>query len=285
MIVTCESCGTKFKVDTSKITKKRARVRCSKCKQVFTIEIEKDEKALEREGEKVIVLDDSMEENIARISPREFEEDVEEKALEDVRRSRRTYDRTEKKPSLSRTKLGLLLIPAIIIVVALFFYYWGANIGKKVESKDKKVTSSKPLVSILPQSEAYFIENAQAGHMLVVQGEVINNSSFPVSFVLLEGKLISTNGKVVLNQRFYAGNIMSKEELAQLPVDKIQSKMMVREGDNLSNVHIKPGSKVPFMVVFYNMPPIDELSDYAIEFVSAEAEKPSSAGSEGVKNK
>jgi len=35
------------------------------------------------------------------------------------------------------------------------------------------------------------------------------------------------------------------------------------------------------MVVFYNLPPIDELSDYKVEFVSAEIEKPSALPATG----
>jgi hypothetical protein len=134
---------------------------------------------------------------------------------------------------------------------------------------------TKATVQLNPQTQAFFIENVQVGQILVVQGEVTNNSNTNISFVLLEGKVIGTNGKPLLSQRFYAGNLMTKEELAQLTVDKIQERMMRREGSNLSNVRIKPGDKVPFMVVFYNLPPIDELSDYTVEFVSAEPEKPS----------
>jgi predicted Zn finger-like uncharacterized protein len=37
MIVECEKCGGKFKLDDSKITEKGIKVRCSKCKHVFTV--------------------------------------------------------------------------------------------------------------------------------------------------------------------------------------------------------------------------------------------------------
>jgi predicted Zn finger-like uncharacterized protein len=37
MIVECEKCGGKFKLDDSKVTEKGIKVRCSKCKHVFTV--------------------------------------------------------------------------------------------------------------------------------------------------------------------------------------------------------------------------------------------------------
>jgi len=37
MIVECESCHAKFKLDDSRITEKGIKVRCSKCKHVFTV--------------------------------------------------------------------------------------------------------------------------------------------------------------------------------------------------------------------------------------------------------
>ncbi len=276
MIVTCESCGTKFKVDETKFKKPVNKVRCSKCKHVFTIKVETSP-----EDETVILdpgVDSSPSEEPARktIDREPEEEGMEEPASHISEKPPRTrtprYTRTTPgKPPVSRSKVFTLMALPVLLIAVGFAYYFFANPTKKaIKHKAKEI----PPVSISQKTEAFFIENVHAGQMLVVQGEVINKGSYPISFVMLEGKVYGPNKKVAISQRFYAGNILTKEELAQLPITEIQARMLHREGDNLSNVHIKPGNKVPFMVVFYNLPPIEELTDYGIEYVNAEVERP-----------
>ena len=38
MVITCESCGARFRLDSSKLSKPRNKVRCSKCKNIFLVE-------------------------------------------------------------------------------------------------------------------------------------------------------------------------------------------------------------------------------------------------------
>jgi len=67
MIITCESCGTKFKIDPSKVgNKDTIRVRCSRCRHVFAVNLKSEEEA--KKSEKVIVLDDSLGEEIEKIA-------------------------------------------------------------------------------------------------------------------------------------------------------------------------------------------------------------------------
>lgn len=281
MIVTCESCGTKFKVDTTRVKRDKVKVRCSKCRHVFNLNLAPTEEE-GKKGENVIVLDESFEEDIEKVSGRTgaSSEDFASVSDEDEEEIDQSLNKISRKATPAKSTsfaVKKLVIVGIVIIAILGF------VGYKFFSKQPKTTQpdqpalqpTKATVQLNPQTQAFFIENVQVGQILAVQGEVTNNSNTNISFVLLEGKVIGTNGKPLLSQRFYAGNLMTKEELAQLTVDKIQERMMRREGSNLSNVRIKPGDKVPFMVVFYNLPPIDELSDYTVEFVSAEPEKPS----------
>ncbi len=283
MIVACESCGTKFKVSTEKLKGPVAKVRCSKCKHVFTLNLQGEGSG--PKGEKIIVLD-SFDEDVAKVAAKGFGEaekpgvregTVQQSEEGDGGKVRRHPRPPAKAARVAKKKLLVMVtIPLILVLVAVGGYRYLKGTGDRANSeKSLKKELIKPSVSVLPQTQAYFVENVQGGQMLVVQGEVANEAGTPVSFVLLEGKVIGTNGKVVLTQRFYAGNIMTKEELIHLAIEKIQERMMHREGDNLINVHIKPGEKVPFMVAFYNLPPVDELSDYTIEYVNAETEKPS----------
>ncbi|MEJ5301297.1 MAG: DUF3426 domain-containing protein [Thermodesulforhabdaceae bacterium] len=288
MIVTCESCGTKFKIDPSKIKKDSVKVRCSKCRHVFTIDLSPPQEKVKKD-EKVIVLDDSFGEDIEKITggTRDVQitdylpsEDIEREDVSDqIEAEHPAAEKKARARTSSSFATNKLILVALVVVVLLGVVFY-KFVGKQPKTAPTQEPSSQeslvgPAVKLNQQTQAFFIENVQVGQILVVQGEAVNGGKTPVSFVLLEGKLIGTNGKALMSQRFYAGNLFSKEELAQLTVDKIQERMMRREGDTLSNVRIKPGDKVPFMVIFYNLPPIDELSDYTIEFISAEVEKPS----------
>lgn len=287
MVVTCESCGTKFKIDPSKIQKDTVKVRCSKCRHVFTVDLRSQDIESQKK-EKVIVLDDSFEEDIEKVAGKSIEPEAPlykdhlkkqdeglDEDLEEVS-PKKGKPVPQKTQTIAVNKLLTIGIIILVIVGVILGYKYLSKPSKKPMS-DTTVRAEVASVKINPQTQAFFIENVQVGQILVVQGEVTNTSNSNINFVLLEGKVIGTNGRPLLSQRFYAGNIMKKEELAQLTVDKIQERMMRREGDNLSNVRVKPGDKIPFMVVFYNLPPIDDMSDYTIEFVSAELEKPSTS--------
>ncbi len=127
----------------------------------------------------------------------------------------------------------------------------------------------QPTVSILDSTKAYFLENVHAGQLFVVEGEAVNESSKPVSFILLEGKLYTSNNQVAQNQKSFCGNAMTRDELRQMPIAEIQNRMMNREGKNLSNVHVASGVKIPFMLVFHNLPDLNVLNDYSVEVISA----------------
>ncbi len=143
------------------------------------------------------------------------------------------------------------------------------QIAERKDASISKATTDQPIVTILESAHAYFFENLPGGQIFVVEGEAVNESSQPVSFVLLEGKLYTTRNTVALSQRAYAGNIISQEDLAGLPITEIQDRMMNREGTNLGNVQIPQGGRVPFMIVFHNLPELNTLSDYSVEVVSA----------------
>jgi hypothetical protein len=44
---------------------------------------------------------------------------------------------------------------------------------------------------------------------------------------------------------------------------------MYREGKNMKNVRIPPAGKVPFMLVFHNLPEMSTLSNYSVNVISS----------------
>jgi hypothetical protein len=180
-------------------------------------------------------------------------------------------------PSRSRKKSSLT-VPIILLLAVLclsggvFWYLKSKNSPPMPENAEKTsaVDLKQPAITILDSTQAYFLENSQGGQIFVVEGEVVNESPKPVSFVLLEGKLYTRNNRIAQTQKSFPGNTMSRDELVKMSITDIQNRMMNREGKDLLNVHIPTAKRVPFMLVFHNLPEVDALSDYSVEVISAQ---------------
>jgi hypothetical protein len=143
------------------------------------------------------------------------------------------------------------------------------NSLRVVTGKNPPVAPPKPVVTITDSVQAYYLENVHSGQVLVIEGEILNESSKPVSFVLIEGKLFDSKDTVTQVQRCYAGNPFTRKEVTNLKLSEIEEKMMNREGKNLKNVRIPPAGKAPFMLVFHNLPEVNNLSNYSVNVISS----------------
>jgi len=260
MIVGCELCGTKYRLDPSRIHKDSAKVRCSRCGHTF-----------------VVKKDDLSEAPVpADAAPSGREVDQEETlAYQQPAPKPLRPQATPRKRGAGRLLLGLLLL-AIVLAAAAYYLqstgFWKAAPPEEA-APPAPASAAVPQVSIEENLQAYFLENATVGQIFVVEGKVVNEESRPVSFVLLEGKLYTGDSQPALVQRAYCGNVLSKEELMQMDMADVQNAMMNREGKDLTNVHIPSMGKVPFMIVFHNLPDLDLLKDYSVEVVSAQVDQ------------
>lgn len=259
MIVACESCKTKFRLDPKKLSPSK-KVRCSRCGKIFRVSDPDEENILN------VDLPDEMDFEQEQISRPAAPARTAAAAAAPMAAAR------QKKPFPVRTLLTVL-IPLLVLSAAVFWFITNKDSIMPPASTEKSAKDiSMPAVSIMDSTQAYFLQNSQIGQIFVVEGEINNESQKPVSFVLLEGKLYTKNNQVAQSQRCFAGNPATRAELVQLGVNDIQNRMMNREGKDLLNVHIPPGKKVPFMLVFHNLPELDALSDYSIEVISAKAD-------------
>jgi len=177
----------------------------------------------------------------------------------------------EKKEKWFLKKKVLFAAVAGILMFALFaVVFWpGSSLLFSTGKKSGKEQPAQPIVTIMDSVQAYYLENAHSGQVLVIEGEVLNESSKPVSFVMIEGKLFSNNDTVAQIQRCYVGNTLTRKEIANLKLSEIQDRIMYREGKNMKNVRIPPAGKVPFMLVFHNLPEMSTLSNYSVNVISS----------------
>lgn len=252
MTITCESCNTKFRFDPSRFSGRMRKVRCTRCGHIFMVS-KPDE-------------DEDFLLSSAFSDATDFEEDKSDLPPPVMP----SYPQSANK---NRSKLTLFLFSAIIVLLIGSGIFWVA--GKQFQSLSSGQSNGpggaeQPVLTIAETMQAYFLENSKAGQLFVVEGEVLNETAKPVSFILLEGKLYTSSNNVAQTQKCYSGNIMTRDELKRFSINEIQERMMNREGKNLLNVRILPKNRVPFMLVFHNLPELDALNDYSIEVKSAQ---------------
>jgi len=265
MIVTCESCKTKFRLDPQRLSGSK-KVRCSRCGKVFKVDASDEETFIN------VDLSDDMDFDTDQApDPAPAPRSTAGSAPDSAPR----VPSKAKKPFPMKTLLAVL-IPLLLLGGGLFWFISNKDSIMPPESAPSEKASAKeislPAVSIMDSTQAYFLQNSQIGQVFIVEGEINNESGKPVSFVLLEGKLYTKNNHVAQSQRCFSGNPISRNELLQLGVTEIQNRMMNREGKDLMNVHIPPSKRIPFMLVFHNLPELDALSDYSIEVISAKTD-------------
>lgn len=107
---------------------------------------------------------------------------------------------------------------------------------------------------IIRNTSGAFMKNAEVGEIFVINGEVVNNFTKPRASIQVKGTLFSPNGAAALQKTAYCGNALTKEQLATLPVVKLESAMNNQFGDSLSNLAVQPGKGIPFVIVFTNVP-------------------------------
>lgn len=253
MIVTCDSCKTKFRLDPLRLKGPKSKVRCSQCGSVFTVDQLDDE---------VLIHVDLPDEEEIEESEMAFASSYEAPETPSREAGKRRWMRS--------LVLGLSVL---ILGVVLYWVVHRINFSPSGTGEKKSPQAEMPTLTILDTTQAYFLENPHAGgQIFVVEGEVSNESGKLVSFILMEGKAYKTNNQIAQSQRCYAGNVMSKDELTRLSVNELQDRMMNREGKELMNVRVAPSRRVPFMLVFHNLPELGALGDYSVEVISAKVD-------------
>jgi predicted Zn finger-like uncharacterized protein len=252
MIVECVHCKTKFRFDPEMIKGAKTKVRCSRCRNVFEVT---------KPGE-----------------PEFFPSDF-PKEKPEVKKKARTPSPKLKKGIVpgKRKERGILrnVFIWIFLLAVLGAGIYGMVRGGPAFLKSffaSDASLEKPSVVIADTVHGYFLENEHLGQIFVVEGEALNESDNPISFILVEGEVFNTDNEVARSQQCYAGNPLPREELVGLTAAEIRKRMMNKEGKDLMNVNIPTKKEVPFSIVYHDLPDLERLSDYSVEVVDFETD-------------
>ncbi len=159
----------------------------------------------------------------------------------------------------------LLLLAALLISGAYGTYVLLDSIGINIPFVSNFL---KPEVQDVGNFKIYpfdinnkFVENSKIGKLLVITGKAKNGYSHARSYISITSKLY-TKGKI-LSKTVYCGTILSEPDLLNMDLDAINNRLSNRFGDNKSNVKVKAGAIIPFMLIFAALP--ENLDEFTIE--------------------
>lgn len=183
-----------------------------------------------------------------------------------------SFERESKKSSIGT----LLLI--LILLVFIFFGVYIASLmtGYKIpyisdikipylEQIFKKQGAQVEEIRPVPNQQSVngkFVTNATAGALFVITGSVENPSDLAYSHIEVTGTLIVEDKSEAKRKAVFCGNIIQEEVLKSGNITDINNTLLNKAGQNNTNVNVKPGAMVPFMIVFSDLP--EKLQNFTV---------------------
>lgn len=258
MIIQCDNCQAKFRLDESQVPDQGRKVRCSKCKQVFLVQKPppppEEEIDLELDEEEF----DKMAEEEAPPPPSQPVEEAFEPTVKiDLAEEGLEYEEEEEEepafeapppPPQKRRGLGrpVVIAAGVIVIIAAAAVVLG-RMGKLPFLSGPPEGPTDYLTIDEVSLQGKWEENAQGTRIFVVKGSVENGSKKSRAFIKVNAMLLDRNGKTLKEAWAYCGNIIPKKDLRTKGRDEIQKLMRKRK-------QIAPGARIPFTVVFFDVP-------------------------------
>ena len=152
---------------------------------------------------------------------------------------------------------GVLIAVVALLVISVLGY-----IGYSSFSTAKSATPESGRIGVRGV-KAVFVDNEAAGQLLVISGEALNEFPKPRAALQVKVSVFDATGQSIATKSAYGGNPLTEEQLASLPLDKIEAAMANQFGDSLANMEVAPGKAIPFVVVLANLP--GGAKDFAVQ--------------------
>ncbi len=270
MIVQCPKCPTRYNLDDERISPEGSKVRCTRCGHVFQVSKPSEEPLSEEPTE------DALDEVFNKTSVL-FErpgEGSRKESGEDP--SSEASPHGKKKGRGKQILFWLFLFILILVGVGIGTYYYAPHLldntgtgtftGKQVDSSEQKKDVIIPEIT-LENVRQYFVKNEKIGQVFVLEGKAVNGFKVPKELIKLRVKLFDASDKVIASKEFLCGNVVSYFQLQVLSKAELEAALTAKVGILTNNTHLKPGTGVPFMVVFPDPP--KALNEFALEPIEA----------------
>jgi predicted Zn finger-like uncharacterized protein len=178
---------------------------------------------------------------------------------------------TPHKSSTSKSLLILVLLLLLLCAAGGYFYMMGdgqqliARVMNTLKGEEPAAPVEQRIGLTIAGSS--YVDNRDAGQLLVIQGSATNNFGGARSAITVKGILVDANGKSLQQQTVFCGNYLSEEKLRILKYAQIEEAMNNQFGDSLTNMNVKPGAAIRFTIVFRNLP--QNLANINVEVVDS----------------
>jgi pilus assembly protein FimV len=136
-------------------------------------------------------------------------------------------------------------------------------LSDRLANKPQDTAGNLKIVPLGPSISYEFVDNSKVGELFVILGRVKNDYDHPRSFIKVTGKLYQKDNVLAKTATVYGGNLIAEQELAAMDISVINKRLQNRFGENKSNLKVKSGGVVPFMIVFDKLP--KNLDEYTVE--------------------
>lgn len=178
-------------------------------------------------------------------------------------------------PRFRISPLAIILRSLFILFLAsagamIYFYYRPGIIDTKQLLGDligKTVVKQESGQIRIGSLAASYVTNSQAGELLVIQGEAINEFSSARSAISVRASLLDKSGKILQQRTAFCGNPLSTSALQNLSFAEIEKAMNNQFGELMSNLNVAGGKTIPFTIVFQKFP--KGMSEYSVEVLDS----------------
>jgi pilus assembly protein FimV len=136
-------------------------------------------------------------------------------------------------------------------------------LSDKLNPKEKDVAGNLKIIPLGGTISARFVNDSQGNQRFVIHGKIQNDYDHPRSFIKVTGKIFQKDGKLAKTETVYCGNVLSDSELTGMKIVAVNKRLLNRFGDKQSNLKVKTGKTIPFMIVFDRLP--QNLDEYTVE--------------------
>ncbi|MBS3808934.1 MAG: zinc-ribbon domain-containing protein [Desulfobacterales bacterium] len=164
-----------------------------------------------------------------------------------------------------RGKKLLAVIAAIIVLGVIgggaYFYY--------IQQIAPSTVQDAGNVNMNVSTPDYgFVNNANAGRLLVVTGRVTNRYEHARGNILVRANVLDSGGNRIKRAAAYCGNMFTPNQLKTLDLQSINQRLSRSEGEGGANSRVGPNQSIPFTVVLSDLP--ENMASLKVEVVSSE---------------
>ncbi len=254
MKVRCSNCGTEYHIPEKIVKgKKRLKLKCAKCREIFVVPVEKllEEKEIEdvlkevEEKREEIKLEEKEEEKkeirIEEEEPKleelekQVEEEEEKELLETIEKLKEERSRKAKRVFI--TNIIVFIIVAIIDLGGLYLI------------KNPLLLSS---VGFAIKNVKPHLWDCADGNVFLVEGVVVNKSRIPKRYVKLKVILYGKDGKVIATGTGYAGIIFAESEVKNLDKNFLKKALTEFNPSTQDYYRVPREGEKPFMVPIFS---------------------------------